>query len=427
LGPVFVSHSSAQRELAAHVARFIERHDIPCWLAPRDIAPGQDFDQAILSAIASCSAILLLFSDEADESTHIRRELNLADDAKKFLLTIRVRDVLPRRLAYWLNLGQRIDWFDRRDETLETVVERLRTLRAGGAIADPLLPHPKAASPERVVEPKIAADALGFAPKLTVETAVYMGLLFPGTGLLSRALNSTFGAKRKVDRGFHVRNFDWKDDAYVRPCDVHLGVDRWDTGDGTHKMNLTYSNESRATTYAVMLGDGMLFGNGNTLLFGGEGGAIRQLAGNTNGAFAVDAGRTRAAWIDDRSNSIRSVRKERHRPLEAYETSLPPSLRWRGWEFLLYLDPKGWEQQLFYFGSSLVADEAAEERPLARIAASTGEIEALASIPKLQNVTASMSGETLAAVTGDCIVFLDADRLQLIDKIPIRETREDNY
>ena len=128
---IFISHSSKDAKLALHVASYLERHGLRCWFTPRDVDPAKDWDQAILEAIEGCSAMLLLFSGNSDSSRHVRREVHLADNAKKFLLTLRLESVQPDKLSYFLNLSQWIDWMDRRDETLEQVYATLKMLENG--------------------------------------------------------------------------------------------------------------------------------------------------------------------------------------------------------------------------------------------------------------------------------------------------------
>ena len=130
---IFISHSSEDGALASHVARYLERRGLQCWFTPRDVDPAKDWDQAILEAIGECSAMLLLFSGNADGSRHVRREVHLADNAKKFLLTLRIEDVQPDKLSFFLNLSQWIDWMDKRDETLERVYEALVKLEDGAS------------------------------------------------------------------------------------------------------------------------------------------------------------------------------------------------------------------------------------------------------------------------------------------------------
>lgn len=131
---IFISHSSEDAELASHVTTYLERRGLKCWITPRNVDPAKDWDQAILDAIQDCSAMLLLFSGSADSSRHVHREIHHADEARKFLLTLRIEDVQPDKLAYFLSLNQWVDWIDRRDEALERIYTALSSLGDGVSV-----------------------------------------------------------------------------------------------------------------------------------------------------------------------------------------------------------------------------------------------------------------------------------------------------
>jgi predicted metalloprotease with PDZ domain len=44
---VFISYSSADRKTAERICFRLEQADLACWMAPRDIAPGADWGEAI--------------------------------------------------------------------------------------------------------------------------------------------------------------------------------------------------------------------------------------------------------------------------------------------------------------------------------------------------------------------------------------------
>lgn len=56
---VFVSYSSKNKNVADALCHYLEEHNIPCWIAPRDILPGQTWAGAIVQAISNCSAMVL--------------------------------------------------------------------------------------------------------------------------------------------------------------------------------------------------------------------------------------------------------------------------------------------------------------------------------------------------------------------------------
>lgn len=110
---VFISYSRGHEgdELAAERVRaFLEEEGFSCWIASRDIAPGQDFGAAIAGAIRGCRVVVLVFSSRANTSTQMGRELKLADDASRIVVPLRIEDVpAAGNFAYFLGAAQWID------------------------------------------------------------------------------------------------------------------------------------------------------------------------------------------------------------------------------------------------------------------------------------------------------------------------------
>ena len=52
---LFISHHSSKYEVAQHVEKALARHGVDCWIAPRDVGPGEAFDTAIMKAIRDCA------------------------------------------------------------------------------------------------------------------------------------------------------------------------------------------------------------------------------------------------------------------------------------------------------------------------------------------------------------------------------------
>lgn len=92
---LFISHSSADKETAAALAADFERRGITCWIAPRDIPFGGTYQAEIVKAIEHCGAMLLLFSDAANKSEHILREVELAAHEKKPIYPLRIDSAHP--------------------------------------------------------------------------------------------------------------------------------------------------------------------------------------------------------------------------------------------------------------------------------------------------------------------------------------------
>ena len=135
---VFISHhSESAGDVALHVAQYLERHGIDCWVAPRDILPGEDWDAGVVRGLTSSGALVLLFSKQADDSKYVKRELMIAEDEELLVLPLRLEAVKPTALRLLLASPQWIDWMDRRDATLDRLVTRLRGFGGGTHVAAP--------------------------------------------------------------------------------------------------------------------------------------------------------------------------------------------------------------------------------------------------------------------------------------------------
>ena len=134
---VFISYHSSKRAVVEHIARYFQRHGIATWWAPRDVPPGSKWDEAITAAIDEASALVLLFCASADSSIHVKREVALADRAKIPIYWVRLEKVEPHGLGYFLSPTQWVDWLDRRDSTLDSLVSDLQNPAIGGRALGP--------------------------------------------------------------------------------------------------------------------------------------------------------------------------------------------------------------------------------------------------------------------------------------------------
>jgi hypothetical protein len=104
---VFISHhSESAGDVALHVAQYLQRRGIDCWVAPRDILPGEDWDDGILRGLTSSSALVLLFSKQADESRFVKSELAIAADEGLVVLPVRLEAVKLASLRMFLAMPQ---------------------------------------------------------------------------------------------------------------------------------------------------------------------------------------------------------------------------------------------------------------------------------------------------------------------------------
>jgi hypothetical protein len=125
---LFISYCSEDSDQANRVCEALERGGITCWIAPRNIPPGEPWPAAIAEAIHGSSSLVLLLSSHTERSRQICREVELADRAGLPILTFRLEEVTPpRALEYFLTNLQWIDGFGTRfDAGLLSLAAALR-------------------------------------------------------------------------------------------------------------------------------------------------------------------------------------------------------------------------------------------------------------------------------------------------------------
>ena len=123
MSTLFISYASDDQAIALEVCAQLEAQGVGCWIAPRDVAPGAKWDEAIVDAIHSAGAFLLLLTEAANESPYVGNEVNHAFAAKKAIFTFRVEDVQPNKsLGFYL---ARHHWTDGFPPPIETKVAQL--------------------------------------------------------------------------------------------------------------------------------------------------------------------------------------------------------------------------------------------------------------------------------------------------------------
>src|SRR3954451_1951827 len=139
--PVFISYATADRKEALAVCKAIERRGTRCWISSRDVAPGENYQEAIVRAIREARAMVLVFSDAANNSDEIKKELSLASRHQVPIMALRIEDVEPSdAFAYELSTRQWIDAFAGWDRSIDALVRRIVEMPGSGAPSAPPTP-----------------------------------------------------------------------------------------------------------------------------------------------------------------------------------------------------------------------------------------------------------------------------------------------
>jgi tetratricopeptide (TPR) repeat protein len=125
-GSVFISYATADRKQALSVCKAIERRGPKCWVSSRNVEPGENYQEAIVRSIRNARAMVLVFSEAANESDEIKKELSLASRYRVPVMALRIEDVEPSdAFAYELSTRQWIDAFEGWDRSIDSLVSRI--------------------------------------------------------------------------------------------------------------------------------------------------------------------------------------------------------------------------------------------------------------------------------------------------------------
>jgi hypothetical protein len=163
---VFISHGSEDADLARQIRSHLESGGFRCWMAPDDVTGPESWAEQIVDAIQGCRVMLILISDQANRSQHVSKEVDLAMDAGKPLLPVRVEDVVPTgALQYLLALAQWVDAFPGSvDKHVAAVKSRIvailgdETTRTTDAAEPPIPRRAPAETPAPAPIPEAAPD-----------------------------------------------------------------------------------------------------------------------------------------------------------------------------------------------------------------------------------------------------------------------------
>ena len=164
---IFISHSAKDRDIAQQMCAELEGKGHTCWIAPRDIAGGEAWDEAIVRGLDNARVVLLVFSQVSNESPHVKREVLRAIDTNKTVLPVRIEDIQPGRALEYILTG--IQWLDAFPPPFESHLPDLeqqvtRLLAQVDSSCAPPQPGSPSPAPAPAPEPR-AANAVAQPPK----------------------------------------------------------------------------------------------------------------------------------------------------------------------------------------------------------------------------------------------------------------------
>ena len=195
---VFISYSSKDKAVADAVCTSLEARKICCWIAPRDVLPGEVYAEALIESLNQSRLMVLVFSASSNESPQVIREVERAVNKGIPIIPLRIEDVIPSKsMEYFVSSSH---WLDAMTPPLEKHLQRLGDtvelfLNKGHEALPPTEFHPADAA----AAPK-SSSSKKLLPLYIVGGCVLLAMVVAGTLFFSGRL----GNRRTISPGEHI-------------------------------------------------------------------------------------------------------------------------------------------------------------------------------------------------------------------------------
>ena len=174
---VFISYSSKDKLTADAICHALEQNGIKCWIAPGSVRPGFDYPSEIMFGIENSKLMVLLFSEESNNSSFVYAEVERAFAEGKMIIPYRLSQIeMNRNLKFLLSGKHWIDAYP--DDTV--FADLIAAVKNAMGIAVVSAPAPAPKSPEtpvvKEVKPTAAPDPITMkSQNYTIGSAIHFG------------------------------------------------------------------------------------------------------------------------------------------------------------------------------------------------------------------------------------------------------------
>ncbi|HEY2709016.1 MAG TPA: toll/interleukin-1 receptor domain-containing protein [Caulobacteraceae bacterium] len=175
---IFISYATPDQKVANTLCKALEGRGFPCWIASRDIQPGENFQIAIVRAIRAAKIMLLVFTGNSNNSDEMAKELALASQSKLIVVPLRIDDVKPNdAFSYEFATRQWIDFFADWETAIDQLAQRIaialgvEATPVHAAVASAAPPEPPPPPPPAQPAPTPQAIAAAIAAPGVLEAA----------------------------------------------------------------------------------------------------------------------------------------------------------------------------------------------------------------------------------------------------------------
>lgn len=120
---VFISYSTKNSDIANKICYILEKHNLKCWIAPRNISSGRSYIYEIAEGIRSTKIVVLVYSSYSQQSKYVNNEINMAFSNNKPILSFNIDESMPSEdMQYYLKVTQWLPAYPNPEDEFETLI-----------------------------------------------------------------------------------------------------------------------------------------------------------------------------------------------------------------------------------------------------------------------------------------------------------------
>lgn len=129
---VFLSYSTKDAVFAEKLYDELAERGLDCWMAPRSIAPGSEYGEAIIAGIEQAKVFVLIYSEHSNRSQHVLREVERCVNKNTPFIAYKIGEVEPTKsMEYFLMANQWLSAEDNPEGHIEELYDAVTRLIFG--------------------------------------------------------------------------------------------------------------------------------------------------------------------------------------------------------------------------------------------------------------------------------------------------------
>jgi len=167
-GYAFISYSSRNRNFVDSIKRILTKNGINSWIAPDNIPVGSKYADVINKAIKGCECVLLVLTNDAQDSIWVAKELERAIHYRKTIIPLQLENVVLNDEFEFYISSNHIVAIEKIDENSPEFCKAISVIRSITDNQTPASPPLQETSPQATTTNGLLCDYINLINSITL-------------------------------------------------------------------------------------------------------------------------------------------------------------------------------------------------------------------------------------------------------------------